>query len=80
MANNASDDRFYKGNTLIKAFAISSIVMLVFTFWMVLDDFGREWKGYQSQFMALKAKKYQEQIDAAKGQLMKLSSKRPRTN
>ncbi len=67
MANNASDDRFYQGKTLIKAFAISSIVMLVFTIWMILDDFGREWKGYQSQFMALKTKKYNEQIEAAKG-------------
>ena len=66
MANNASDDKFYKGDTLTKAFAISSIVLLVFTLWMILDDFGREWKGYQSQFMVLKQKKFQEQLETAK--------------
>ncbi len=61
-----SDDRFYKGNTLIRAFAISSIVMFLFTMWMVLDDFGREWKGYQREFLDIKKKKYEKQIEEAK--------------
>ncbi len=65
----SSDDRFYKGNTLIRAFAISSIVMFLFTIWMVLDDFGREWKGYQRQFLDIKKKRYEKQIEEAKAAL-----------
>lgn len=66
MPTPPSDDRFYKGNTLIRAFAISSIVMFLFTIWMVLDDFGREWKGYQREFLDIKKKKYEKQIEEAK--------------
>ncbi len=66
MANNASDDRFYKPATLWKWFGISSICMLVFTLWMLLDDFGREWKGYQQEFFSLRQKKYDAWIAEAK--------------
>ena len=69
MAQPPSDDRFYKGNSLLKAFAVSSMVMFVFTIWMLLDDFGREWKGYQREFFELKKKKFEAQIESAKGQL-----------
>src|SRR4051812_48455180 len=60
------NDNFYKRETLLKAFAISSMVMLVFTIWMVLDDYGREWKGYQREFAAIQQKKFQQLADEAK--------------
>lgn len=69
MANTPQDDRFYKGDTLLKWFAISSICMFVFTLWMVLDDFGREWKGYQREFFAIQQKKYDAWIQDAKGKV-----------
>ncbi len=61
------DDRFYRKETLIKAFAISSIVMLVCSLWMVLDDFGREWKGYQREFAVLKQKILEKQVEDSRG-------------
>ncbi len=65
MANTPQDDRFYKSKTLLKVFGISSIVMLVFTLWMILDDFGRPWKAYQLEFFKLKKDKYEKNITAA---------------
>jgi len=69
MANTPQDDRFYKSHTLLKWFGISSIVMLVFTIWMLLDDFGRDWKAYQDEFFVLRQKKYDEWIAKAKGEV-----------
>ena len=66
MANTPQDDRFYKPNRLLKVFGISSLVMLIVTLWMVLDDFGREWKGYQLEFFSLKKKKYDALVDTTK--------------
>lgn len=63
------DDRFYKPETLWKAFGILAVVMLVFTIWMILDDFTREWKGYQRKFFNLAEKKYAEWAEAAKGEI-----------
>ncbi len=69
MANTPDNDRFYEPNKLLRVFAISSIIMLIFTIWMILDDFGREWKGYQREFMALKQKTYTQLMEQAKGGL-----------
>jgi len=63
------DDRFYKKESLIKAFGVLSIVMLVSTLWMVLDDYGREWKGYQAEFMALKKGRAEKALEEAKAQI-----------
>lgn len=67
MANLPQDDRFYKPHTLWKWFGITSGLMMLFTLWMLMDDFGRDWKGYQREFFALRQKKYDEWIEAAKG-------------
>jgi len=69
MANTPlpSDDRFYKSGTLLKWFGIASVAMLTVTLWMLMDDFGRDWKGYQREFYELRQKKYDEWITAAKG-------------
>lgn len=64
--NASPDDKFYKSQTLMKAFGISSVIMLVFTLWMVLDDFGREWKGYQANFFVYRKNKIEKQIEEAK--------------
>lgn len=69
MAETPKDDRFYKPNTLLKAFGISSIVMMVFTIWMILDDFGREWKGFQREFFQLRTKKHTTAIEEAEKNL-----------
>ncbi len=63
------DPRFYKPRTLWKAFGISSVIMLLFTIWMVLDDYGREWKKYQIEFSDLKSRKLAENIEEAEGSL-----------
>lgn len=64
--NASPDDKFYKSETLLKAFGISSVVMLVFTLWMILDDFGREWKKYQADFFVYRKNKIEKQIEEAK--------------
>ncbi len=66
MANTPQNDRFYKPASLMKWFGISSVLMLLVTLWMLMDDFGRDWKGYQREFFDLRQKKYDEWIDAAK--------------
>jgi cbb3-type cytochrome oxidase cytochrome c subunit len=43
-------DRLYQVQTLHKWFAISSLLLLVFTIGTVLQDYSREWKQYQRQF------------------------------
>lgn len=40
--------------------------MLVLTVWMILDDFGREWKGYQLEFFNLRKKKTEQMIEDTK--------------
>ncbi len=80
MANNPNEDRFYKPNRLIKAFAISSIVMLVVTLWMVLDDFGRDWKGWQLEYFRLQNKKYNEWITEAKSGIDEAKLNEAKTN
>lgn len=67
MANTPQtpDDRFYKPATLWKWFGITSVLMMVFTLWMLMDDFGRDWKGYQREFFSLRQKKYDEKLKEA---------------
>ena len=46
-------DRLYPVQTLHKWFAISSLLLFVFTVGMVLQDYSREWKSYQREFNRL---------------------------
>lgn len=70
MANEPKEDNnFYKGNSLLRVFAITSIVMLIATIWMFMDDFGRQWKGFQRDFLVLKKAKYEKLIEAQKAGL-----------
>jgi cbb3-type cytochrome oxidase cytochrome c subunit len=43
-------DRLYQVQSLHKWFAISSLLLFVFTIGMVLQDYTREWKRYQREF------------------------------
>jgi len=43
-------DRLYQAQTLHKWFAISSLLLFLFTVGTVMQDYTREWKGYQRQF------------------------------
>ena len=63
------DDRFYNPDKLIKAFAILSVLMMIVTVWMVFDDFGRSWKGYQREFLELKEKRYTKLLQEAKDEV-----------
>jgi cbb3-type cytochrome oxidase cytochrome c subunit len=46
-------DRLYPVQTLHKWFAISSLLLFLFTVGMVLQDYSREWKRYQREFNQL---------------------------
>ena len=46
-------DRLYEVIYLHKWFAISSILLFLFTVAMVLVDYSREWKRYQREFVRL---------------------------
>jgi cytochrome c2 len=46
-------DRLYQVDTLHKWFAISSLLLFVFTVATVLKDYSREWKQYQREFNQL---------------------------
>ena len=43
-------DRLYPVQTLHKWFAISSLLLFVFTVGTVVQDYSREWKQYQREF------------------------------
>ncbi len=52
-------DRLYEGNILHKWFAISSILLFLFTVAMVMADYMREWKSYQRGFTRLQIERAQ---------------------
>ena len=60
-------DRLYETNQLDKWFAISSLLLFVFTVWMVVDDYNREWRVYQRAFNRLSVEQTVLDIEAAAG-------------
>src|SRR5262245_42512040 len=60
-------DRLYEGDGLHKWFAISSLLLFLFTVLMVFIDYSREWKTYQRAFTRLQLQKTQQDIQAAAG-------------
>src|SRR5436190_7447570 len=52
-------DRLYEVIYLHKWFAISSILLFLFTVAMVLVDYSREWKRYQREFVRLQIQRTQ---------------------
>jgi cytochrome c2 len=55
-------DRLYVADHLHKWFAISSLLLFVFTIAMVMADYLREWKKYQRDFVRLQIQKTQKDI------------------
>lgn len=58
-------EQTWRDNKLLHLiFGISSLVMLLFTVWMLAADHSREWKGYQRQYRELEAWNAQARINA----------------
>ncbi len=60
-------DRLYEIDFLHKWFAISSLLLFVFTIVMVLADYSREWKRYQREFNRLTFQQNTQDITQAVG-------------
>jgi len=58
-------DRLYEVNSLHKWFAISSLLLFLFTIAMVLADYSREWKKYQRDFVRLQIQKTRQDMQQA---------------
>ena len=62
-------DRLYEANALHKWFAISSLLLFLFTVAMVVADYSREWKKYQRDFVRLQISKTRSDMQQAAGTL-----------
>jgi cytochrome c2 len=62
-------DRLYEVILLHKWFAISSLLLFLFTIGMVLADYSREWKKYQRDFVRLQIQKTRGDMTQAAGTL-----------
>jgi cytochrome c2 len=61
-------DTHYSVPTLNKWFFISSALLLVATFWMVIDDWSSPWKRYQAEFRHIETVRTEEAIASAEMQ------------
>jgi cytochrome c2 len=61
-------DTHYHVRTLNRWFAWSSLALLVATFWMVIDDWNRPWKGYQKRFRSIEAERAQAELQSPEAQ------------
>ncbi len=50
-------------------FAVSSVLLLLVTVWMVLDDYTRDWKGYQKEFVRIEANRARAELQMAQENL-----------
>ncbi len=62
-------DRLYQVHNLHKWFAISSLLLFVFTVGMVLADYSREWKKYQREFNRLQIQRTQQEMQQVSSSL-----------
>jgi len=62
-------DRLYEADKLHKWFAISSLLLFVFTIAMVVADYTREWKRYQREFVRLQSQKTRQEMSEANQQI-----------
>jgi cytochrome c2 len=51
------------------AFAVSSLVLLAVTLWMVFADYAQPWKRYQAEFRALERQKLAKEEEAERGKI-----------
>ena len=81
MANKKSVGHAYNVDFLNVVFAASSLFLFITVIWMVFDDFDREWKGYQRNFVLLEQyvtalNLQSEEAGIDQGRLDQLSSQR----
>jgi len=57
-------DTHYRVGKLNAWFAGSSLFLLAATFWMVISDWNRPWKGYQREFKDIEVARARAQLDA----------------
>ena len=69
MADKKSVGHAYNIDFLNVVFAASSLFLFFSSLWMVWDDYDREWKGYQRQFVLLETEVTQAGLAAAQGQV-----------
>ena len=62
-------DRLYQVQNLHKWFAISSLLLFVFTVGMVLLDYSREWKKYQREFNRMQIQRTQQEMQQVSSSL-----------
>jgi len=67
-------DTHYSVPTLNKWFFISSALLLVATFWMVIDDWNSPWKTYQAEFRHIETVRTEEAIASEAMQAQALSA------
>jgi len=56
------NDRLYEVTTLHKWFAISSLLLFVFSVVMIMADYSREWKRYQREFSRMSIQRAQQDV------------------
>src|SRR6187399_178053 len=61
------NDRLYEVTTLHKWFAISSLLLFVFTVVMIMADYSREWKRYQREYSRMSIQRAQQEVTKARG-------------
>lgn len=61
-------DTHYHVPKLNAWFALSSVILLVSAFWMVIDDWDRSWKGYQKDFAKLEVKRSEADLASPESQ------------
>ena len=59
----------YDTKVLNKIFAITSVIFLLVTIWMIFDDYIRPWKAIQVKAMDIEKQKIQEKIKEIDGSL-----------
>ena len=67
MADKKSVGHAYNIDFLNVVFAASSLFLFASSLWMVWDDYDREWKGYQRQFVLLETEVTQANFAEAEG-------------
>ena len=65
MADKKSVGHAYNVDFLNVVFAASSLFLFVTSIWMIWDDYDREWKGYQRQFVLLESEVTRLSLEAA---------------
>src|SRR6186713_321309 len=73
------NDRLYEVSTLHKWFAISSLLLFLFTVVMIMADYSREWKRYQREYSRISIQRAQQDVRKALGSVDRAKYKQLQT-